>query len=390
MTRIAMGIAEHGVVMPCGTTDRIPEAAATVKRMGIRMLYYGWPGMTRLPDGELLVSASEGILHVDPFRRDVLVRSPDKGRTWSGPEIVFDSITDDRDIALNTLHDGTLTASWFSSKIWANPKPWTWMQPEWEAHRDLCKPDTLTALHRGWLRHSFDGGRTWSDLLHPTLVGQHAGPTVLSNGDMIYCGPYSVEDGSTMVATLSKDGGRSWSIAGEIDAPRLYDDVTRKRWSELTENHSIETSPGRILTVFRSGSKEMFTARSEDFGCTWTQPRQMGINGYPPYLMRLSAGPILCVYTRRDRPRGIGGVISYDDGKTWDIENRFAIRAFDHIDNGVDIGYPVVLETEPAELFCVYYANPTLKTADYAAYDPYEWGILSTRFTLKQGTDDES
>jgi len=123
MKKLNIKVLEEGVVVSCANTELIPEAAETVKTMGLRMLYYGWPGMTRLADGEILVSASQGILHVDPFRREILVRSRDNGKTWTEPEIIFNSITDDRDIALNTLHDGTLVASWFCSKVWAKPEP---------------------------------------------------------------------------------------------------------------------------------------------------------------------------------------------------------------------------------------------------------------------------
>lgn len=384
MKRFRMTQIEDSVVIPADGLDRIPEAAETIRRMGLRMLYYGWPGMTRLPDGRILVAASEGILHVDPFRREVVVCSEDNGRTWSKPRILFDSITDDRDIALNTLPDGTLVASWFSSEVWAKPEPWKYMQPEWEPRRESCKPDTLTALGRGWLRHSFDGGVTWSDLVHPTLVGQHAGPSVLHNGDLFYCGPYRVEDGSTMVATRSSDGGRSWRIAGHIDSPRQYDEVTKKYWSELNENHSIEVAPNRILTLFRWGSKELFSARSEDGGETWSTPQRMGIEGYPPYVIRLQAGPLLCVFGRRKKgPRGILGILSYDDGRSWDTRHTLILRDLEETEQGLDIGYPVVIEIEPGELLCVYYASPTPSAKSYADLSPDQWGILSTRFTLE-------
>ncbi len=109
----------------------------------------------------------------------------------------------------------------------------------------------------------------------------------------------------------------------------------------------------------------------------------MGISGYPPYLLRLKAGPILCVFGKRTEPRRICGILSYDDGKSWDKDNVLIIKEFENINNGSDIGYPIVLETQPGELFCIYYACPTLKMANYAKADPNSWGILSTRFTLK-------
>lgn len=385
---LALHDARHAVVIPAGSPDRIPEAAETVRRAGIRLLYHGWPGMTRATDGTILVSASEGVLHVDPFRREVLVRSADNGNTWTDPEVFFDSITDDRDIALNCLSDGTIVATWFGSDMWTRPPPFTYMRPEWESLRAQAKPDTLRALARGWLRRSTDGGRTWERLIHPTLVGQHAGPTVLQNGHLLYCGPYAVEDGSKMVATLSKDGGLTWSIISELPVPRYYDEVTQGHWSVLNENHVLETTSGHLLMACRGTpghtSNNIHILRSANGGHTWSDPQDLGLLGHPPYLLRLRSGAILCVYSRRSTgstPKSICGVLSYDDGMTWDREHLLTIRECPSTEAS-DMGYPVAIETTPGEVFCIYYCVPSPQSPSYAKIDTTQWGILSTRFQL--------
>lgn len=381
-SRLTLGHVEHGVAIPARSTDCLPAAKATVEALGIRMTYLGWPGLTQTDEGDLLVSGSEHVLHVDPFGRDLVARSSDGGRTWSEPEVVFDSVTDDRDMALNRLPDGTIVATWFSSDVWARPKPFPWMRPEWESLREWMKPDTLKAMHRGWLRRSTDGGRTWERLIHPTLVGQHAGPTPLSDGGLLYLGRYEVEDGSKMVATRSDDGGRTWRIISELPVPRFFDEVTQKHWSAMGENHVVETRSGHLVAAFR-GSPECTTpnvhvARSNDNGITWSETQDTGAFGHPPYLLRLKSGVLVCLFSQRGEPARIAAMFSYDEGASWDVDHILTL-AESPAASGIDMGYPVAVETEPNELFCVYYSSPTLKAEDYAALDPAEYGIRSAR-----------
>lgn len=383
--QLVIADAEHGVVIPSGALHRIPAAKQTVQELNLKTLYYGWPGIVRTHGGDLLVSASEGILHVDPYRREVIVRSSDNGLTWSEPTVMFDSITDDRDIALNCLPDGMIVATWFSSDFWSRPKPYPYMRPEWEPLREQIKRDTFRALCRGWLRRSPDGGKTWEEHIHPTLVGQHAGPTVLGNGDLIYLGPYCVEDGNKMVSTLSTDGGRTWSIIGELDVPRYYDEVTAKYYTVLNENNVVEAAPGNLIVAFRGNHAEkhlnIHFAHSHDGGYTWTAPKDSGVSGQPPYLLKLKSGAILCLFGCRIKPSRIGGILSYDGGKTWDIERELAIARCE-LSEGIDMGYPVAIELDSGEIFCVYYASPNQNTKNGKMIDPSQWGIRSTRFRM--------
>lgn len=382
---------EHGVVIPAGSPDRIPQAMPTVEALKLRMMYYGWPGLTLAHNGDMLVSACEQITHVSPYGRDIVVRSSDQGRTWSEPEVIFDSVTDDRDISLNTMPDGTIIASWFSSDVWARPRPFPWMRPEWESLRDIIKPDTLKAMHRGWIRRSTDHGRTWEELIHPTLVGQHAGPTPLSNGELIYIGRYNLEDGSQFVATLSKDAGRTWQIISQMPIERKYEEISKKHWAVLGENHVVEVSPGKLVAAFRStpqlATPNVHMAWSEDAGRTWTPPQDTGVFGHPPFLLKLKSGVLLCFTSQRpqgDQPKRLIVFASYDAGRTWDTKNLHVLSDANDV-QGLDMGYPVAVETRPGEIFCVYYSSPTPEhNPQYDQIDPMKHGILSMRITLDQ------
>ncbi|MCA1810168.1 MAG: sialidase family protein [Kiritimatiellia bacterium] len=409
---------EHGVVIPCGEEQRIPAAAAWAQSKGLRGMHYGWPGLTRTRAGDLLVGASERHVHIDPFGREVVVRSTDNGRTWSAPEVIFDSLTDDRDIALNTLPDGTVVATWFSSAAWASDEA-VQKHPEWKPMRESLNTDTLRALARGWLRRSHDGGRTWEERIYPTLVGQHAGPSPLANGDLIYLGPYrsphpefndrnNQGQGKTVLAaTRSSDGGCSWELIGAVPGAFKTDPATGKVATILNENHVLELEPGRLLAAFRIqpdacaeaggpsdprfqacpwlAGKTLHFAHSEDGGRRWSAPEDSGVFGFPPYLLRLRSGPILCVFADRVVPRTIRCMLSYDHGRSWDRSNVHILRQFDDFSHfAPDMGYPVAVETESGEVLCIYYAIPKHDQTGYAELDMNAWGILSTRFKLDE------
>lgn len=393
----------HGTVMSHAGADRIPAATESARKMGLKFQHYGWPGITKTKEGDILVSASERILHIDPFGRAVVARSSDGGHTWSEPATVFDSETDDRDSQLLTLKDGTVACSWFSSKAWFDrnvcnlpeyreelkKKPDTpglkrrvAAFEDWKKLSDNIKPDTLQALAGGWLRRSPDGGRTWEKEVYATIVGQHAGPSLLSNGDMIQCGPVSAgPNRRRLVAAKSPDGGLTWSVTGEIPCSMIKNENTGFLQTQFDESHTLEVAPGRIICAFRSNLPgNVYIARSDDDGKNWTVPEDIGFYGYPPYLLRLSTGPILCLGGDRRAPQAIRGVLSYDDGKTWDDKNILTLREFAKV---TDMGYPVAVEVNPGEIFCAYYSVPVVdQTPDYERYDPNQAGILFTRFWL--------
>lgn len=387
---------EHGTVIPCGEACRIPAAAEALRLGGRRGMHYGWPGITRTREGDLLVSASERAEHICPFGRGVVVRSTDNGRTWSEPAVVFDSVTDDRDIAVNTLPDGTVVATWFSSRSWAEKAV---DHPGWAPMLERTTPDTLAALSRGWLRRSADGGRTWEERVYPTIVGQHAGPAVLSNGDLVYLGPRRDGPQTVMAVTRSTDGGRTWALEGEV--PPRTAGVPGGGRVTFNENHVLEVSPGRLLAVFRCADAaaaglphDVHLSRSEDGGRTWSEPEDLGVYGYPAGLVKIDENRLACVFSSRQcaawpGPRAIRAIFSHDGGRSWDAAGVQVIREFDF---PCDMGYPVAVPGGPGEVFCIYYAVPSCRDRDgegrlimmpgYDKLDMNEWGILSTRFRV--------
>ena len=78
--------------------------------------YFGWPTLTRMPNGTLLAAAS-GLrnYHVCPFGRTTICTSNDNGKTWTSPKVINDSPFDDRDVGILSVKEKDLILSWFTT-----------------------------------------------------------------------------------------------------------------------------------------------------------------------------------------------------------------------------------------------------------------------------------
>ncbi len=353
---------------------------------------YGWPGITRTADNEILVSASERIYHVAPQGRTVVMRSADAGRTWSLPQEIYNSELDDRDASLQTMPDGTIILTSFSTTDWVpyilsgafiegTPIPERWLS-QWQA---LCERQGLTGEQpqRNWLMRTEDGGRTWS---HPidTPTGQHAGPGVLADGRLIYVGLGPVEKRAGICAWESTDKGDTWEKVGEIPCSKETPEEM-----EMGENHLVETSPGHLLVLFRTGTGDwdnqfLHQSHSYDAGRTWSEAERLPVWGYPPHLTVLSSGAILCTYGHRNVPLTVRAMLSYDEGQTWDYENFITLY---ELSASHDFGYPVSVEPAPGEILTVYYLNKKYVLVNgkyfHLPYAEDAGGIMSVRWTLQ-------
>jgi len=302
------------------------------------------------------------------------------------PQVVFDSVLDDRDASLCTLKDGTIIQSWFTSchqmwdVAWNEEVNW-----EWKERAMKIGQDTIAALSRGWLRRSRDGGKTWEREVYPTIVGQHAGPTVLSNGSLIYLGYVLQDDGSYIMATTkSTDGGKTWSIIGTVPCERIREKEGPLHPIVDSENHVVEVEPEHLLAAFRAEPQYgglVHLSDSIDGGKQWTPVRKLSTYGYPPFIIKLESGTIVLSVADRRPPQRIEVIISYDNGKTWNEDEPILIREMPYMS---DFGYPVSLEVKPNEILTVYYSveYPPFKDPLAEKSDPNQSGILSTRWTL--------
>ena len=101
------------------------------------------------------------------------------------------------------------------------------------------------------------------------------------------------------------------------------------------------------------------TTRSDDGGLSWSPAEPTGIDGYPPHLLRLADGRLLCTYGFRKPPFSIRAVLSEDDGVSWQATRPISIRAGLPSKN---LGYPGTLQLPDGGLVTIYYAEDNAGT----------------------------
>ena len=94
--------------------------------------------------------------------------------------------------------------------------------------------------------------------------------------------------------------------------------------------------------------------RSEDDGATWSELEQLTApTGHPDNVMRLQDEHLLLNYGRRTTPFGALGLVSSDDGRTWNTDNRLLLVA----DHDRDQSYPSNVQRDDSAIVTVYYSD---------------------------------
>lgn len=347
--------AEHGIVC------RVP---------GEKLSYFGWPTVTRMDDGTLLV-VSSGLRsqHVCPWGKTVLNVSTDDGRTWSPPRVINDSPLDDRDAGIVNLGGKRLLLSWFASdhrlsysqgefKEWLGEEEFASWGPTLQALTD----DVASQYLGSWIMLSHDAGATWGAPIQVPVSTPH-GPIRLHSGDLLYLGkPFGTIDdllNASITAARSADGGSTWQILGQVP---MFPKTVGANYHEA---HVVELPSGKLIGAIRAengggvdldkdagvkGVCSIMMTDSADGGRTWSQAKPLNFHGSPPHLLRHSSGILVMTYGYRQAPYGQRVAFSRDDGATW--EHDWIVR-----DDGPDwdLGYPSTAELGDGSLFTVCY-----------------------------------
>ncbi len=323
--------------------------------------YIGWPSVCRTHSGELLaVFSGDRDEHVCPWGKVQMVRSSDQGATWSEPVTICNTPLDDRDAGIIETRQGTLVVAWFTSLAFEgrlhgdlSNKP---VLQQWRQHAMKLTPELREQWLGYWTVRSEDGGKTWDTPVRTDGSTPH-GPIELADGRLLYVGRKNPHKGSVLPVEESRDDGKSWQVIATIQtAPE--DNI-----NEFHEPHVVECADGRLVAQFRyhfvvpgkpgydNLQSYLRQTVSTDGGKTWTVAEKIPLLGYPPHLIRLRNGYLVCVYGKRYAPFGEYACISRDNGQTWDVEHEVFLAA---APNG-DLGYPASTELEDGSILTVYY-----------------------------------
>ncbi len=208
----------------------------------------------------------------------------------------------------------------------------------------------LLGGNRVFVQRSHDGGRTW-ERQEWEVPGAHRlngfpRCTVLADGTVLaplYDGGDVEADRVRVLVHRSEDNGARWQL-------RLVGSGASGGYGD--ESALVETEPGHVLCLIRQAPQRLSEAWSDDGGRTWSEAIYTDIWGYPPHLLKLRDGRILCSYGHRREPLGVQAVISADGGRSWDLEHRAILRGDGET---VDLGYPISVQLPDDSIFTVYY-----------------------------------
>lgn len=348
--------------------------------------YVPWPQPAKLPDGRLTVGITEASMSAHAAASVLgdwtVLESRDDGRTWAptdDPSVPQNwpggTTREKEDRFASVMPDGSyLCAGSTGWELWP-------VERLREASERLGRFDKegvtvdgagkiLVGGQKLFAQRSTDGGRTWSrrewtapgfkyifsfsrgaQLADGTVLVPVYGTDTAGEGDW--------HDERTYV-WRSPDAGATW---------RLHPLGVGARGVCDNETAFVEVSPGRVIAMSRTQPKDhdqayMVQRWSDDGGLTWSLPLRTDIWGYPPHLLKLRDGRILCVYGYRRRPMGVRAVLSHDGGESWDTANTVVLRSDGGTASrlnpnparaGGDVGYPISVELDGGRVFTAYY-----------------------------------
>ena len=307
--------------------------------------FVGWVSPVRLRNGDWLVGFSAGYWHASaptPLRyspeniatylklglpanivaptggRAMIIRSSDKGKTWSKPVTILDTPDDDRHPAFIELPDGTLLCTVFTYPGVDNV--------------DFKKNPALSC--RTAIIRSFDHGKTWNNGIirppSPFVSDETNGPMVLlKDGTVLLTIDGTPENGGpTQVAVFTgKDKGTTWQLLSTIKTGNKLQEVTVSKEMDTEKSHIMakEHNLDEANTAVLPNGQWVMIARPEgdmswsnDQGHTWTEPVTFGMRMYAPSLYVLHDGTLVCLHgSYAPDHGGLRVIYSTDGGHTW-------------------------------------------------------------------------
>lgn len=329
--------------------------------------YAAFPSIVRRPNGELLVAFrraperrrfGERVSHTDANSYLVIVRSKDRGRTWTPePELIHaHPFGGSQDPCMVQMRDGTILCT---SYAWAPIKPETIkkLKPPVSREGDFV-------FLGGYIMRSSDGGESWQGPLIPPPSQTEGHFNLFGNllpaynrgamcegkdGRLYWVVACSSTNGASRTAThllISADKGETWRYSSSVAADEKIG---------FNETSIYETPRGDLVAFIRTENFQDHTvvARSSDHGKTF-QWQDAGFKGHPHHAIRLPNNRVLLVYGYRHAPFGIRArILDAECTNTGNVEEMI-LR--DDGGNG-DLGYPWATMIDKQKALVVYYFN---------------------------------
>ena len=299
------------------------------------------PSICELPEGDLLLAFYAGEYEGAPDQV-ILGARYSQGR-WSRPKTW-----------VHVARRATV-----NPRVFVGPDGAVWLIAPVNYGERWCSGGTYLFLKR-----SYDGGRTWTDLEllveQKGLLGKNK-PLVEGNFILL---PVEWEAKWSAAFLRSEDGGETWEVTG---------DLGRVAGAKLIQPTVVRLSDGRIMAYMRSQEGHIFVSYSSDDGLTWSRPEptplpnpNSGID-----MVRLRSGNLVLVYNpttiARDMaklhhawpkrmPTGFDAwgprtplvaALSPDGGRSW--PHRIVLE-----DGEGEYSYPAVIQGEDGTIHVVY------------------------------------
>ena len=259
---------------------------------------------------------------------------------------MVDSEYDDRNPALGQMPDGTIVMSY----------------AEASTYNEKGEFDTSVGAYKMLYVTSSDNGMTWSEkkrLPHGAIKsGSPFGKIIVLNDGTALMPLYGGFDTSYAEQELPKDTKHISGMLRSTDNGKTWGDFSVISATDHNETALLSLPDGRIMAMMRTYNKGYLEQTiSDDGGYTWSQPKPItDPSEHPADLCLLKNGDILLVYGNRNKPYGVGAVLSNDKGETWDKENRFLVG---WTSQNTDCGYPSVIQLDDGTIVVMYYSVGT-------------------------------
>ena len=392
----------------------VDDATQTIvcKKSGETLGYFAWPTVAKL-DGDRLIAVASGFrkAHIDTESKVAVWYSEDGGKTWSEPQVLVDTLLDDRDSGV-VYWNGKIIVSWFcaSKQYYINNSASKYS--EWAA---TIPDDYDTKYMGGNYIISEDGGKTWSEIYtmpegmftpHGLIVNPDGGLT--SVGYLKYDKVNKRWGTGIAVRTTTgemNENGFVWS-----DPIIIADSDTQYKW-DFQEPYGIYNEDGVLIVVMRA-DKGLYQCELYPGESKFTDWHKIAfVQETPAHMIEHSSGVMIMTYGYRglyvdpvtgntvsyternkDKTLGIRARLSYDGGLTWTRELILSYGLYP-ASNSSDWGYTSTVELEDGKLLTLFYqrtGSETMASIYQIVWELPEAITGEVTFTLANGKNDQN